>query len=159
MAEKRGMPTGSARASPPAHSRTVGARSRRSPVADGDARASAEAAQVEPDAIASRRIIFIGVALVLVLLASVGGVAGVKALFTHSLGREGGAIDAPALPPVAGPPPQLSPQTDLAAYRAEKRQWLDTYGWVDRKAGVVHLPIEQAMARAAERRAGAKASP
>jgi hypothetical protein len=28
---------------------------------------------------------------------------------------------------------------------AEKAAWLSTYGWVDKKAGVVHVPIEEAM--------------
>jgi hypothetical protein len=31
----------------------------------------------------------------------------------------------------------------------EKREWLDSYGWVDKGAGVVHLPIEVAMKKLA----------
>jgi len=30
-------------------------------------------------------------------------------------------------------------------FRAVERDVLNNYGWVDRKAGVVHIPIEQAM--------------
>jgi hypothetical protein len=29
--------------------------------------------------------------------------------------------------------------------RDDKREWLDSYGWVDKSAGIVHLPIEVAM--------------
>ena len=40
---------------------------------------------------------------------------------------------------------QLSPPADLAALRAAERQRLESYGWVDRGKGIVHIPIEQAM--------------
>ena len=33
----------------------------------------------------------------------------------------------------------------LQAYRAERTQRLETWGWVDRKAGIVHMPIDRAM--------------
>ena len=29
--------------------------------------------------------------------------------------------------------------------REEKRAWLESYGWADKSAGVVHMPIEDAM--------------
>ena len=28
---------------------------------------------------------------------------------------------------------------------AEKAAWLSTYGWIDKKAGTVHIPVEEAM--------------
>jgi hypothetical protein len=31
------------------------------------------------------------------------------------------------------------------AKREEKQAWLDSWGWVDKQAGVVHMPIEDAM--------------
>jgi hypothetical protein len=40
---------------------------------------------------------------------------------------------------------QVAPQVDLAALRAREDAELNTYGWVDRKAGVVRIPIERAM--------------
>jgi hypothetical protein len=40
---------------------------------------------------------------------------------------------------------QTAPQVDLAAMRAREDAELNTYGWVDRQAGVVRLPIEKAM--------------
>lgn len=30
---------------------------------------------------------------------------------------------------------------------AEKKEWLESYGWVDQNAKLVHVPIEQAMER------------
>lgn len=52
--------------------------------------------------------------------------------------------------PAAGPPLQADPQADLAALRARWDRRLNGYGWVDREAGIVHIPIERAMARVAE---------
>ena len=47
---------------------------------------------------------------------------------------------------VPGPALQSAPQPDLAAYRAEKAQRLHGRGWVDAQRGIVHIPIEEAMA-------------
>lgn len=52
----------------------------------------------------------------------------------------------------AQPPPpvlQTDPATDLRDFRAEEEARLESYGWVDRSKGVVHIPIEQAMKEAA----------
>jgi hypothetical protein len=40
---------------------------------------------------------------------------------------------------------QVAPQVDLAAWRAREDAELNSYGWVDRQAGIVRLPIERAM--------------
>lgn len=40
---------------------------------------------------------------------------------------------------------QTAPAADLRALRAEEAARLDSYGWVDRDTGVVHIPIGQAM--------------
>jgi hypothetical protein len=37
------------------------------------------------------------------------------------------------------------PVEALTAYRAEQQRRLENYGWVDREAGVVRVPIEEAM--------------
>ena len=49
--------------------------------------------------------------------------------------------------PTEPPDPRLqtSPQEDLKALRAAEDAQLHAYGWIDRKAGVVHIPIERAM--------------
>ncbi|HLJ69779.1 MAG TPA: hypothetical protein VKU03_00575 [Roseiarcus sp.] len=40
---------------------------------------------------------------------------------------------------------QIDPAEDLAAFRADKERKLNSYYWIDKKNGVVHIPIEQAM--------------
>ncbi len=40
---------------------------------------------------------------------------------------------------------QINPKQDLADLRAAEEETLTTYGWVDRNAGVVRIPIEEAM--------------
>lgn len=59
--------------------------------------------------------------------------------------------DRPKLPHLAPPEPRLQtdPQADLHAFRARETAQLDSYGWIDRTQGVVHIPIEQAMQRSA----------
>lgn len=45
---------------------------------------------------------------------------------------------------------QTNPAEDLAKFRHEKEKRLNGYYWVDRKNGIVHIPIEQAMRKLAE---------
>ncbi len=45
----------------------------------------------------------------------------------------------------AGPLLQVDPGVDLTMTRTDNARELETYGWVDRPAGVVRLPIERAM--------------
>ncbi len=40
---------------------------------------------------------------------------------------------------------QVSPEKDLTELEAHQSSRLHSYGWVDRKAGLVHIPIERAM--------------
>src|SRR4029453_5413185 len=63
------------------------------------------------------------------------------------------AAESPAPSPLAGygpqepPAPRLQgdPATDIARLRATEQQQLDGFGWVDRQAGTVRIPIERAM--------------
>jgi hypothetical protein len=48
-----------------------------------------------------------------------------------------------AVPPA--PVLQTDPEADLRAFRAKEEAQLDSYGWVDRSKGVVHIPIRRAM--------------
>jgi hypothetical protein len=54
------------------------------------------------------------------------------------------AIDPP------GPRLQTDSPADLAKLRAEEAAWLDSYGWVDREHGIVHIPIREAMRQVAQ---------
>lgn len=40
---------------------------------------------------------------------------------------------------------QTNPRADLRELRESEDKRLDSYGWVDRNAGIVHIPIDQAM--------------
>ena len=46
---------------------------------------------------------------------------------------------------------QTDPRQDLADLRAKEDELLGSYGWVDRNAGVVRIPIEAAMKLTLER--------
>jgi hypothetical protein len=47
------------------------------------------------------------------------------------------------LPPA--PRLQLAPSVDLADYRQKELERLNSYGWVDRSVGKVHIPIDRAI--------------
>jgi len=50
-----------------------------------------------------------------------------------------------------GPGHQLPPQEEFRRTRAEAEATLESYGWVDEKAGIARVPIEEAMRLLAER--------
>jgi hypothetical protein len=56
------------------------------------------------------------------------------------------AVGAPPAPNL-----QPEPQLDLAEFRLRQAKLLSSYGWVDREAGVVRIPIDRAMDLVAER--------
>jgi hypothetical protein len=67
-------------------------------------------------------------------------------LFTHAIPEEARvpAWQGPReLPPT--PRLQIAPSLDLADYRQKELERLNSYGWVDRSAGKVHIPIDQAI--------------
>jgi hypothetical protein len=43
------------------------------------------------------------------------------------------------------------PFKDIAALRAEEQAVLESYGWVDEKAGIARIPVAEAMKIVAER--------
>ena len=46
---------------------------------------------------------------------------------------------------------QINPREDLRTLRAQEDELLRSYGWVDRNAGIVRIPIEEAMRLTIER--------
>lgn len=74
------------------------------------------------------------------------------------LGAREASFDPPVLP-MAGeenrraPEPRLQvrPFEDVAKLREADRPFLEDYGWVDEKAGTVHIPIDQALKIVARR--------
>lgn len=52
---------------------------------------------------------------------------------------------------------QVTPERDLQAYRQEQERQLASYGWVDEKLGIAHVPVERAIEMLLERGAPAPA--
>ena len=73
-------------------------------------------------------------------------------LFVYFSGREAARV-VPEYPLAAGeqtrvpPEPRLqtNPREDLRALRAREDAVLNSYGWVDKTAGVVRIPIDEAI--------------
>lgn len=89
-------------------------------------------------------------ALTLVAVVAIGGV------FKYLNARQ--AQSAQPVPPLVQErrlPPQprlqVEPGIDLERLRTAEDERLNSYGWVNRQAGVVRIPIERAMALIAER--------
>lgn len=84
-------------------------------------------------------------------------------MFRHLAAREEGAGAAARVPTEREIPPaprlQVAPAADLENLRRAEAAVLNSYGWVDRKAGVVRIPIERAMEILAERGLPARAQP
>jgi hypothetical protein len=79
-------------------------------------------------------------------------------LFQYFTAREGRAsppefplavTQQPRVPPE--PRLQTNPRQDLTDLRAREDQLLSSYGWVDRNAGIVRIPIDQAIKLTLER--------
>jgi hypothetical protein len=59
--------------------------------------------------------------------------------------------DTRKLPPPGVPVLEAAPSREFKQYREAQKELLNTYGWVDQKAGVVRLPIDRAMDLVIER--------
>ena len=88
----------------------------------------------------------VGVVLTLVL---VGGMIALLAQHSPSSMQ----ASPTGTPSVVPPPPvlQAQPWEDLRRYREEQSRILLNYAWIDRKAGIVQIPIERAMELVIER--------
>ena len=89
-----------------------------------------------------RSLMTFGVILTAFLAVTIIATLGVYKLFINE--KE----PVPVLPAVA---PNLDIYDVLRDLRASEKEQLTTYGWVDRKAGVVRIPIERALDLAAQR--------
>ncbi|MCS6804460.1 MAG: hypothetical protein RMM98_03035 [Acidobacteriota bacterium] len=54
-------------------------------------------------------------------------------------------------PPTPEPRLQVTPEADLERWLAAEREKLNSYGWVNREAGIVRIPIDRAIELIAER--------
>jgi hypothetical protein len=82
----------------------------------------------------------------------VGGIVCALVAAALMLRERGPAANTPPHPFTgAAPLLQPAPQPERAAYFEEKRRVLDSYGWVDRQAGIAHIPLDEAMTLLAAR--------
>jgi hypothetical protein len=93
------------------------------------------------------------VALVLMGVLLHFALLGLEALFQRNRPRAGQSMtaDQDAAPSFAAPQLQLAPRDDLKAFQAREDRLLNSYGWIDKTAGVVRVPISRAMELLIER--------
>jgi len=110
---------------------------------------------VQPDEVNIRAILGFGAGLI---VAAVAVHLIVWLLFQYFSGRE--AVRFPPVYPLAigeadrqPPEPRLqtNPRDDLRALREHEDELLNNYRWVDKPAGIVRIPIDEAMKIVAER--------
>ena len=97
-------------------------------------------------------LIFVSVLFVVlaVTLLSMRGLFGYFSA-TQNLGPGASPFDnSRALPPT--PRLQVDPSADLDQVRGAQEEMLNTYGWVDKASGTVHVPIDRAMDLLIERK-------
>jgi hypothetical protein len=102
--------------------------------------------------VTGRTIVWSAIGIVALVLAGLASSWLVMKYFvtTQKLGPPASPFDQTRTIP---PAPRLSvnPEIDLGKLRAEEKERLATYGWTDRNAGIVHVPIERAMKLSLER--------
>jgi len=113
--------------------------------------------RAEPDVVSAKLVV--GFAILLTIMAVAAG-AIVAALFWH-LDRVAQRRDAQivvesglqrqeaAVPPV--PRLQVFPVRHWTDFQTAEKERLESYGWMDRSTGAVHIPIERAIDLVAER--------
>src|SRR6266511_3050364 len=91
------------------------------------------------------------------LLILIGGVllllGGIYDYFIARQTRSGGPFSVPAVTRQLPPEPRLlvNPTRNLQEMRAREDEVLHSYGWVDRQAGIVRIPIDRAIDLLVER--------
>ena len=113
----------------------------------GDAGAGHELSDLQP-----RTIAIFGLTLALVVAACLIAATWLFGFFAARRTQED-VLPSPLarVEPPPGPVLQVHAPTDPSRLRIEEDTTLSTYGWVDRGAGIVRIPIEQAMQLLTER--------
>lgn len=90
----------------------------------------------------SGRAVLLGAAAIIcaVLLAALASY-----FLWRSWDRPPAGPDTANVPEMTRPTLQSAPQTERDQYFAEKQYLLDSYQWIDKKAGIARIPVEQAM--------------
>jgi hypothetical protein len=94
-----------------------------------------------------RGVSWFAVALLASALVIYAGVAGLYRFFEQQHPSPDGPSRIALHPHPVAPPPQLqtNPPLDLAQYEAAQQSKLNAYGWIDKPAGIIHIPIARAM--------------
>ena len=116
----------------------------------------------EEDVIALRPVVIAGIGLIIVLILSGAAMFGLY----HVLAREEARLSPPANPLAAAEGPRMPPQPrlqthplkDLDELHKAENDLLTSYGWVDKSAGTVRIPIDRAMEILAARSGGTGAA-
>lgn len=99
--------------------------------------------------VAPRHVVYAVLGLFAIIIIAGLVVAGLMGLFSRELGRERNEQPPTALETQRQVPPsprlQVKPAQDRASLDAEAQQKLQGYGWVERKAGRAHIPIDRAI--------------
>lgn len=109
-----------------------------------------------------RPVVIAGLALMIVLVVTAAAMFGLFRVMEFQEARMSpppnplAAAEGPRLPPL--PRLQAHPLKDLDELRKAEHELLTSYGWVDKGAGTVRIPIDRAMALLAERGGGAGAA-
>lgn len=98
-------------------------------------------------------LVLIGILSVVLIIVAVIGMGGLVNVFS---GQRAGAgeVLSPLFQTDQQPPEprlQADPAAELQRLRTQERETLDSYGWVDKDAGVVRIPIDRAIDLIAER--------
>ncbi len=91
------------------------------------------------------RPLLIGGACLLVTVALLAGLVGL----IYPSTRDARLVRSGTVPQYPAPALQPDPAADMAVFRAEQLRQLNGVWWVDRAAGLVHQPIDDAMRRLA----------
>jgi hypothetical protein len=123
----------------------------------GTTEPSGHGVAVEPDRVSTRVVVRFAVVLAILSVATMLLMAALfKFLEGGAVRHDAASIDAAGLqrredrlPPA--PRLQVHGTRDWREFRAAEEKQLSSYGWMDRASGVVHIPIEAAMDRVAQR--------
>jgi protein SCO1/2 len=106
-----------------------------------------EARAYAPAEVEASMIAKAGVALLAFVAATIGVAFALHAAGVGSVGSLfGPVVSGEAIGRFPEPRPQAQPASERERYFAEQQARMGEYGWVDRKEGVVRIPVERAMA-------------
>ena len=116
-----------------------------------DAKAPPPAAPERTD-VDVRAIVLLGIALVAIVAFCTVALLGLRAWLERDRAQHAGPSTAiSALRRFASPRLEPAPRNDIIELNREKAAKLHRYRWIDRKAGVIQIPIERAMQLLTER--------